>query len=184
MNQKTSPNRQRKIEAISSLQEKLKTAKAFFFTDYRGLTHKQLEELRKALKKVEAEYIVAKNTLLKLAIQQLPKETLPQLEGELNNPTAALLIHGDTVNAVKAVAKFIKNFQLPKIKIGFFDERIATNEDFKKLSVLPNKETLLATLVMRMKSPLYGLHYALNWNLQRVVTVLGNIKDKKPAATS
>lgn len=179
---KTSPNRQRKIEAITALQDKLKTAKAFFFTDYRGLTHRQLEELRKALKKVEAEFIVAKNTLLKLAIQKLPKESLPQLEGELNNPTAALLIHGDTVNAVKAVAKFIKNFQLPKIKIGFFNDKIASCEDFKKLSVLPNKETLLATLVMRMKSPLYGLHYALNWNLKRMVTVLGNIKDKKPTA--
>ena len=179
--QKTSPNRQRKIEAVSGLQEKLKKAKAFFFTDYRGLTHKQLEELRKALKKVQAEFIVAKNSLLKLAIPQLPKETLTQLQSELNNPTAALLIHGDAVNAVKTVAKFIKNFQLPKIKIGFFEERIATADDFKKLSILPNREILLATLAMRMKSPLYGLHYALNWSLKRIVLALEAIKNKKPA---
>lgn len=177
--QKTSTNRQKKIETIASLQEKLKTAKAFFFTDYRGLTHKQLEELRKSLKKVQAEFIVAKNSLLRLAIQQLPKESLTQLESELHNPTAALLTHGDTVNAVKAVAKFIKNFQLPIIKIGFFEERIATADDFKKLSVLPNREILLATLAMRMKSPLYGLHYALNWNLRRIVVALNNIKEKK-----
>ncbi len=181
---KTSPNRQRKIEAVTGLQDKLAAAKAFFFTDYRGLTHKQLEELRKALKKVEAEFIVAKNTLLKLAIQQLPKESLEQLESALNNPTAALLIHGDPVNAVKTVAKFIKNFQLPKIKIGFFEERIATSDDFKKLSILPNREILLATLAMRMKSPLYGLHYALNWNLKRIVVALNNIKEKKPSVTS
>jgi len=90
-----------------------------------------------------------------------------------------LLIHGDAVNAVKTVAKFIKNFQLPKIKIGFFEDRIASEDDFKKLAVLPNKEILLATLVMRLKSPLYGLHYALNWNLQRVVTVLESIRSKK-----
>jgi len=68
---KTSPNRQRKIEAVNALQEKLQAAKAFFFTDYRGLTHKQLEDLRKSLKKVSAEFIVAKNTLLKLAIHKL-----------------------------------------------------------------------------------------------------------------
>lgn len=179
--QKTSPNRQRKIEAVTGLQEKLKKAKAFFFTDYRGLTHKQLEDLRRSLKKVEAELIVAKNTLLKLAIQQFPKESLEQLESALNNPTAALLIHGDPVNAVKTVAKFIKNFQLPKVKIGFFEERIATADDFKKLSVLPNREILLATLAMRMKSPLYGLHYALNWNLRKFVLALEAIKNKKPA---
>ena len=176
---KTSPNRQRKIEAVNALQEKLQAAKAFFFTDYRGLTHKQLEDLRKSLKKVSAEFIVAKNTLLKLAIHKLPDHAKQELESALNNPTAALLIHGDAVNAVKTVAKFIKNFQLPKIKIGFFEDRIASEDDFKKLAVLPNKEILLATLVMRLKSPLYGLHYALNWNLQRVVSVLESIRSKK-----
>lgn len=176
---KISPNRQRKIEAVSALQEKLQTAKAFFFTDYRGLTHKQLEDLRKSLKKVSAEFIVAKNTLLKLTIQRLPDNAKQEMESALNNPTAALLIHGDAVNAVKTVAKFIKNFQLPKIKIGFLEDRIATADDFKKLSVLPNKEILLATLAMRMKSPLYGLHYALNWNLQRIVVALNNIREKK-----
>lgn len=176
---KTSPNRERKIEAVSALQEKLQAAKAFFFTDYRGLTHKQLEDLRKSLKKVSAEFIVAKNTLLKLAIRRLPDNAKQELESALNNPTAALLIHGDAVNAVKTAAKFMKNFQLPKIKIGFFEDRIATADDFKKLSVLPSKEILLATLAMRMKSPLYGLHYALNWNLRRIVVALTNIKEKK-----
>ncbi|OGG27410.1 50S ribosomal protein L10, partial [Candidatus Gottesmanbacteria bacterium RIFCSPLOWO2_01_FULL_39_12b] len=68
---KISQNKQRKMEAVESLKVKLQKAKTFFLTDYRGLTHKQLETLRKSLKKVEAEYLVTKNRLLKLALDQI-----------------------------------------------------------------------------------------------------------------
>jgi large subunit ribosomal protein L10 len=169
-----------KVEAVSSLKDKIGKAKAFFLTDYRGLTHQQLEQLRKALKKVEGEFLVAKNTLMKLALKQSNNEAIEQLNNELNNPTATLFAFGDEIAAIKALAQFINTVQLPKVKIGIFSGKTATGDDFKKLAALPTREVLLTTLVMRMKSPIYNLHYALNWNLQRLVTVLSNIKGEKP----
>lgn len=176
------PN-QRKIDAVASLKDKLSRAKAFFLTDYRGLTHQQLEQLRRALKKVEAEFLIAKNTLLKLAIKSFDKtqdkHSIEQLEKELNNPTAAFLAYGDDIAPVKELAKFIKTFQLPKIKLGIFSGKLATEAEFKTLSSIPAKDVLLATLANRLQSPISGLHYALNWNLQRFVTVLENVRSKK-----
>lgn len=169
---------QRKIDAVTMLSDKLTRAKAFFLADYRGLTHQQLEQLKKALKKVEGEFVVAKNTLLKVALEksQNPKPNTEELTKELKNPTAAFFAYADEISAIKELANFIKGTQLPKIKLGFFNGKIASEDDFKKLASLPTREVLLATLVGRLKSPIYGLHYALNWNLQRLVTVLGNIK--------
>lgn len=46
---------QKKVDAVAMLKQKLEKAKALFITEYRGLTHQQLESLRKTLKKVEAE---------------------------------------------------------------------------------------------------------------------------------
>lgn len=170
----------KKVETVAKLKEKLEKTKALFLADYRGLTHQQLESLRKTLKKIGAEFVVAKNTLLKIAIRQLDNKAIEQLEPKLKNPTATLFAFGDEIAAIKEVARFIKSVQLPKIKIGFFAGKIATEADFQKLATIPTRDVLLATLVIRLKSPLYGLHYALRWNIQRLATVLENIKGKKP----
>ncbi len=172
------------MEAVESLKTKLQKAKSFFLTDYRGLTHKQLETLRKTLKKVEAEYLVTKNRLLKLALEnsKIQMSNVKDLAQELNNPTATLLAYGDEIAPIKELFNFIKNAQLPKIKLGIFSGKIASESDFKTLASLPTKDVLLATLAFRLQSPISGLHYALRWNLQRFVLTLEAIKGKKPAA--
>jgi large subunit ribosomal protein L10 len=154
-------------------------------TDYRGLTHQQLEQLKRALKKVEAEFLVVKNTLLGIALEvkdpkvQSFKDAKDKLKEELKNPTAVLFAFGDELAAVKELAKSIKNIQLPKIKIGLFSGKLTTASDFTRLASLPDRQVLLAILAMRLKSPLYGLHYALSWNLQRLVIALNSVKNKK-----
>lgn len=174
------PNQQ-KIDQVKNLTEKLGKAKAFFLADYRGLTHQQLETLRRALKKVEGEFVVAKNTLLKIALKESLKKKEEQLETELKNPTATLFAYGDEIAPIKSLADFIKIHQLPKIKIGIFGGKISTEADFKKLASLPTRDVLLATLAMRLKGPVYGLHYAMRWNLGGLVRALDQVKKKKPA---
>lgn len=175
---------QKKADTVAQLADKLAKAKAFFLTDYRGLSHQQLETLKKTLKKVEGELLVAKNTMIRIAMQQCNPsissgQAMKQLEPELKNPTAAFLSYGDEISAIKILANFIKTTQLPKIKIGFFAGNVATEADFQKLSNLPTRDILLATLVNRLQSPIYGLHRSLNWNLQRLVTVFENLKIQK-----
>lgn len=178
---------QKKIAIVENISKKLDQATSFFLTDYRGLTHQQLESLRRSLKKVTAEYLIVKNTLFKLAlkkttntkIKELKNESKQILEKQLNLPTAVFLTLKDEISAIKVLAECIKKIQLPKIKIGFFSNHLVSEEDFKKLACLPGKNDLLAQLVMRLKSPIYGLHYGLNWNLQRLVIVLDNVKGKK-----
>jgi len=176
---------QKKIDTVASLKTKFEKAKAIFLTEYRGLTHQQLEQLKKSLKKVEAEYIVTKNRLVKIAMQEcknarMENTTKEELEKQLINPTATLFAYGDEIAAIKELANFIKARELPKIKIGIFAGKIATVADFQKLANLPTRDVLLATLAVRLNSPISGLHYGLNWNLQRFVTVLSNIEEKKP----
>lgn len=184
---KVSANKQKKIEAVGMLQEKLAKTKVLFLADYQGLTHKQLEELRKSLKKVEAEFLIAKNRLLKIAIRESKnaalnaQDVLEHLEKALEKPTAAFLAYGDEIAPIKALSAFIKTVQLPKIKHGMFGGKPASDKEFQTLATIPTREVLLATLAMRLKSPVYGLHYAMRWNLQKLVIALDNVKNKKPA---
>ena len=170
---------QRKTDQVKLLKDKLSRAKAIFLAEYRGLTHQQLEQLRRALKKVEAELVVAKNTLVKIAMSENKFAQSDDLAKELKNPTATLFIYGDEIAPIRELAKFMKTLQLPKIKIGVFAGKLANEADFQKLAMLPTREILLAILVGRLNSPIQGLHYALSWNIQRLVTVLSNVKGKK-----
>ncbi len=165
------PN-QRNIDSVANLNDKVRRAKALVLTDYRGLTHKQLESLHKTLRKVDAEYVVVKNTLLKIAGRgsgfDLENTAFP-------GPTAALLAYGDEITPIKELYKFIKNFQLPAVSRGFIGNTTYDSAQIAAISTLPSKEILQGQVVSRLSGPMYGLVHTLNGNLQKLVYVLGNI---------
>lgn len=155
------------IAIVTSLKEKLSKAKSVVLADYRGLTHKQAEELHKAVKKAGGEFLVAKNSLLKIAGGW-----------QLKDPTAVLLAYEDELAPLKELAKTIKFLGLPKIKFGFIGQKQYSDTEIDAISKLPAKEVLQAQLVSRFSSPLYGLAYSLNYNLQKLVFVLKAVSIK------
>jgi len=161
---------------VSSLSDKFGKAKAVVFTNYAGLTHKQIEGLKKELKKAESEFVVAKNSLLVRATDK-------KLEGEyaLDGQTGTLFLYNDIIAPLKALAKVIKELNLPNVRFGIMEGDFITGEQILKLSTLPTKEVLLTQLVFGLKSPITGLHRALNWNLQKLVMTLNVVAQAKPA---
>lgn len=175
---KVSANRQKKIEVVAKLNEKLASAKAIVFTNYQGLTHKQLEGLKKAIKPMQAEYVVAKNSLVLRALAE--NKIKVDDEKTFEGPTGTLLIYDDIAGPLKALAKVIKELGIPSVKFGVMDGANLTSEQVLKISALPSKETLLVMLVVGLKSPISGLHRALNWNLQKLVMTLSAVASSKP----
>lgn len=176
---KISANRQKKIGIVTELSEKFGKANAVVFTNYRGITHKQLEGFKKAIKPLKAEYVVAKNSLLTLALSE-NKYKLE--EGHvLDGQTGTLFLYDDVITPLKALAKTIKELNLPSVKFGIMDKDFVTGEQVLKLSTLPTKEVLLSQLVGTLKGPIFGLHRALNWNLQKLVMTLNAVAGAKPA---
>jgi len=174
---KISANRQKKIEIVTKLNQKLATAKTIVFTNYQGLTHKQLEGLKKTIKPMRAEFVVAKNSLVLLAMA----ENKIKVDDEKNfeGPTGTLLIYDDIAGPLKALAKLIKELNIPSVKFGVMDGTNLTSEQVLKLSALPSRETLLVQVVVGLKSPISNLHRALNWNLQKLVMTLNAIENSK-----
>jgi large subunit ribosomal protein L10 len=179
-NKKISANKQKKIDIVADLNQKLAKAKAVIFTNYQGITHKQLETLKKAIKPLDAEYVVAKNSLVLRALD----ENKIKLEGEnpLEGPTGTMLIYADVIGPLKQLAKTIKELGIPSVKLGIMENKFLTGEQVLKISTLPSRETLLAQIAAGLKSPISGLHRALNWNLQKLVMTLGAVAKAKPVA--
>jgi large subunit ribosomal protein L10 len=178
-NTKVSANRAKKIEIVAKLNEKIASAKAIVFTNYQGLTHKQPEGLKRTIKPLKAEYVVAKNSLVLRALEEnkIKVEDQKQFEG----PTGTLLIYEDVVGPLKELAKLVKEFGIPNVKFGIVEDKRLTGEQVMKLSTLPSRETLLTQLVFSLKSPIFGLHRSLSWNIQKLLLTLNAISQAKPA---
>lgn len=134
---------QAKKEVITDLKDKVAKTSFAVITDYRGLTVAEITDLRKRLKKNNADYKIAKNTLIKLAI----KETnLAELEKFLEGPTALLLGYGDPSECAKTFVEFIKEVEKGDIKGGLLDGKLLTKQDVKTFAGLPSKSALLGQI--------------------------------------
>ena len=171
-----SDNRKKKEAIVAEVSVKVQKAKAMVFTNFSGLTHKQLEELKKEIKKSDAEFAATKNTLLKRA---LGNEAIAGNEDKFINPTGTLFMYGDVVAPLKVLAKMMKDFEKPTVKFGLLEGRALTDKEVLRLATLPTREVLLTQLVSMMMSPVQGLHRSLNWNLQKFVMTLGAIQKQK-----
>lgn len=173
---KISPNREKKEQIVAKLAEKVSKAKGLIFTNYQGLTHKQLEDLKKKVKAANAELVVTKNTLLKLA---LSNSEFSILNSQFLAPTATLFLYGDPSEPLKQLARSIKEFNLPSVKFGILENQTITNDQILRWAALPSRKILLSQLIMQMQWPIYALQKALSWNTQRLVMTLKAIEAKK-----
>ena len=172
---KISQNRQKKETIVAEITEKVDKSKAMVFTNYAGLTHQQLETFKREIRPADAEFAVAKNTLLKRALG----DQIAGQEDKFQQSTGTLFMYGDVVAPLKALAKMMKDFEKPEVKFGLLDGKVITDKDVAKLATLPSREVLIAQMLGMMNAPIQGLHRALSWNLQKFVMTLDAVAKKK-----
>jgi large subunit ribosomal protein L10 len=173
---KMTDNKQKKVQVVAEMTEKVAKAKGLVFTNYQGLTHLQIEDFKKGLRKLDAEYAITKNRLMKRALESQNHKID---DNALDQPTATLYLYGDPITPLKNLAKMMKDLKMPSIKFGIMEGQMLDEKQVIKLSTLPPKEILLAQLMAMMQSPLTGLHRSLNWNIQKFVMTLKAIEEKK-----
>ena len=169
-----------KTAAVAELVDNFRNSNGAVLTDYRGLTVKQLQELRRALGG-SASYAVAKNTLTKIAAKEAGIEFTDSL---LTGPTAIAFITGDPVDAAKGLRDFAKANELLVIKGGFLDGKQLSPDEIKKLADLESREVLLAKLAGGMKASLQNAASLFNAPLSQAARVLGALQAKAEADPS
>lgn len=145
---------QAKIETVEELLQRLDGVKTLMLTEYRGLTVSQLNELRKQLRAVHAEYKVVKNRLARRAGAERGFEALrPHLTG----PTALVIAKDDPVAVAKTLTNFARTNQKLTIKAAVVDGQLLASDGIRALSELPSKDALRAQLVGLIQGPLAQL---------------------------
>ena len=168
--------RSQKEETVEILKEKLGKATALVFADYKGLSMKQLSELRDKLREVNSEFTITKNTLLERA---LPSSNLHLPPSSLDGPTATLFAYDDQISPIKILVKALKDAALGKVKMGFLGIEPLDEAKIIQLSTLPTKDELRGKFVGVLVAPLQGMISVLNGNLRNLVYAINQIKLQK-----
>ncbi len=170
-------NRTEKQSFVEDFRGRLQDSPAIFLTDFTGLDVKSMTVLRDELRKSGAEYMVVKNRLVRLALQELD---LPDLSEWLNGPTGVIIGHSGPVDAAKAVADFAKNHDdRPAFKVGVLEKSVLDPAQIERLAKLPNRETLLAMLAGVLEAPMAALAGVLEAKLQEMSGLLEALREKK-----
>jgi large subunit ribosomal protein L10 len=163
-----------KAEAVAELVEAFRSASAAVLTEYRGLSVKQITELRRALGS-QTSYAVVKNSLTSIAARDAELEGLDEL---LTGPTAVAFVGGDPVEAAKALREFAKANPVLVVKGGVMDGKALTADEVRKLADLESREVLLGKLAGAMLASLSQAVYLLNAPLAQAARLAGALQAK------
>ncbi len=165
---------------VAELTQRFTGATAALLTEYRGLTVKQITDLRVALG-ADTTYCVVKNTLTKIAAGNAGLEGL---DGLLAGPTAVAFVSGDPVTAAKALREFAKANPALVVKGGVMDGKPLTPDEIKRLADLESREVLLAKMAGALKASLTNAVYLFAAPLSQAARALGALEAKATADPS
>lgn len=172
------PNAQNK-EMLASIKEDLTDVSAVWVVDYRGLTVKEIQNLRNSIREADGSMKVYKNTLMHIALEE---SNLPTLDDMLAGPSAFVFAGNDVAAAAKAVKTFAKANKNLEIKGGLMEGEQVSAAQVEAIASLPSREELLAQIAGAISGVARGLAVALNGVPSGLAQVTKAVADQKEAA--
>lgn len=172
------PNKEN-VETLAAIKDELKDIAAMWVVDYRGLTVKEIQQLRRDICESGAKMTVWKNTLMKIAAKELE---LPNMDEILAGPSAFVVATEDPVSSAKAIRDFAKSNDALSIKGGIMDGEFLDEAGVKAIASLPSREEVYAQIASMISGVARGLATTVNGVGQGLAQTVSQVAEQKPAA--
>ncbi len=171
--------RAQKNEIIEEYVALLQQSQALILADYRGLTVKELQQLRRQVREAGGQARVVKNTLFRIALE---RSNLPVPTDLLVGPVLVGFAVEDIPPLAKAFVDFAKEAGKFKIKGGLLEGREITPEDVDAIAKLPPLEVIRAQLVAAIEAPMSQLVSVISAPMREIAAVLQARSEQSEAA--
>ncbi|MBU0764288.1 MAG: 50S ribosomal protein L10 [Bacteroidetes bacterium] len=153
-------NREEKNAIINSLTEKINRYNHFYLADISELNADDTSKLRRKCFEKNISLVVAKNTLLKLALEKA-EGNYEQLYYVLKGATSVMFVENASVPG-KLIKEFRKDHDKPLLKGAYVEESIYVGDEFLDvLATMKSKEELIADVIALLQSPVKNVISAL-----------------------
>ncbi|WP_165062960.1 MULTISPECIES: 50S ribosomal protein L10 [unclassified Adlercreutzia] len=171
------PNAENK-QMLEDIKSDIQAAGAMWVVDYRGLTVKDIQSLRRAVREADAQMKVYKNTIMHIALAELD---CPDLDAILAGPSAFVFAGEDPVASAKVLRDFAKGNENLEIKGGMMDGAFVDAAQVNEIAALPSREELIAKLLGTINNPLVKTVRVLNGPMEAFARVVSAIEEQKAA---
>lgn len=142
-------NREEKADLLSELNELFNGAEVIVVSHYKGLTVKEVSELRNNVRKAGAGFRVTKNRITRLALKGTKFESLTDL---FKGPTA-IAFANDPISACKACVEFAKTNEKLILVGGAMGTGVLSLDEIKRLATIPSMDELRAKIIGLLQAP-------------------------------
>lgn len=174
------PN-QKNQDIVKNLVDNLKDSNGVILAEYAGVGANNMNQLRADIASANGFSAVAKNTLLKVALEQAEKYN-SDIQMFLTGQNVTVVAKDDAFAVLKKLYEFAQNNDKLVIKAGVIENAVYSGEQLEELSKLPSKEVLVAKLLGSLKSPLSGIVNVFSGPQKSLVYALSAIATKKEVA--
>ena len=168
----------RNLEMMENIKADLEGVNAMWVVDACGLTVKETEALRRAIRESGAIMKVYKNTVMKKALAALDLVNMDEI---LEGPSAFVFCGDDVAAAAKAITEYAKENKKLEIKGGMMDGAFVSAEDISAIASLPSKEVLIAQIAGAISGVARGLAVCINGVPSGLARAIQQVADQKAA---
>lgn len=136
--------RENKNEVVAEVKGLIEASQMAMVIDFQGLTVAEISDLRNRLRPLGATCKIAKNTLVRRAIDG--QEAWQPMQEYLKGTSALLLLKDDLGGAIKAYRSFQKDTKKTELRGGVFEGKALSKADVEAIGDLPSKEQLMAQI--------------------------------------
>ena len=172
------PNAQNK-EMLASIKEDLTDVSAVWVVDYRGLTVKEIQNLRNSIREADGSMKVYKNTLMHIALEELEMASMDEI---LEGPSAFVFAGADPVASAKALKEFAKTNDKLEVKGGLMDGAFVNAEQVQAVADLPSREQLFGQLADLINGFARRIAVSINDMPSSIARAVNQVAEQKPAA--
>lgn len=168
----------KKEEIVNDLKELFNNSNIAIFADFSGMDVTTITNLRSQIRDVNGRFVVAKKSLIQLALKDSKADSLDvkAMEGEI---AIAFSRDGEATSIAKTVHTFAKEKEQPSIVAAIMDDGVLSRSEVVVLATLPSREELLTRLVGSINAPTTSFVRVLNGNISSFVRVLNGIAESK-----
>jgi len=170
--------KEQKAKVIADTVELLSRASGLYLANFSGLTVEKANNLRSEFFKAGVDYVVVKNTLLKLALEEVGgyDDVYPYLV----NQTGVVFAYDDPVQPARILKDFIKaNENMLTVKVCVLDKEVFDGSRLDELASLPTRDDLMSSIIGSIQAPAQGIAGAINAVMRDLVGVIDAIEKQK-----
>lgn len=166
-------------EMLAKVAADLEGAGAVWVVDYRGLTVKQTQALRRAVREADGSMKVYKNTIVRIALANAGE---PAMDEILAGPSAFVFAGSDVAASAKVLRDFAKDNKDLEIKGGLMEGAVLSASEVEAIASLPSRDQLMAQIAGAISGVARGLATTISGVPRGLAQSIKQVAEQKDAA--